>query len=64
MSDLVITTSGLTRRLIAINSGWGSFYPRALAGGIVNALNKREPFRLAESLLGSVGGVAATALGC
>jgi hypothetical protein len=50
--------------MIAINSRWGSFYPWALAGGIVNALNKGEPFRLAEFLFGSVGGVLATALGC
>lgn len=56
----VLTVAGM----IAINSRWGSFYPWALAGGIVNALNKGEPFRLAEFLFGSVGGVVAALLGC
>jgi hypothetical protein len=57
---IVLTVAGM----IAINSRWGSFYPWALAGGIVNALNKGGPFRLAEFLFGSVGGIVAALLGC
>ncbi len=57
---IVLTVTGV----VVVNSSWGSFYPWALPGLIVNALNKGESLPLAEFLAGSLGGVAVAALGC
>jgi hypothetical protein len=49
--------------VIVVNSEWGSFYPWALAGLIVNGLNKGESLPLLEFLLGSLGGLVAALVG-
>jgi hypothetical protein len=59
-AGIVLTVAGM----FAINSRWGSYYPWALAGGIINALHKGEPFRLAEFLFGALGGAAVAPLAC
>jgi len=59
-AGIVLTVAGM----VAINSRWGGYYPWALAGGIINALHKGEPFRLAEFLFGALGGAAVAPLAC
>ena len=56
---VALTVAGM----VVVNSDWGSFYPWALPGLIVNGLNKEESFPLAEFLVGSFGGVAVALLG-
>jgi hypothetical protein len=58
-AGIVLTVAGV----IVVNSEWGSFYPWALAGLIVNGLNKGETLPLLEFLLGSLGGVVAALVG-
>ena len=59
-TGIVLTVAGM----FAINSRWGSYYPWVLAGGIINALHRGEPFRLAEFLFGALGGAAVAPLAC
>jgi hypothetical protein len=56
---IVLTVAGV----IVINSEWGSFYPWALAGLVVNSMGKGEGLPLLEFLFGSLGGVVAALLG-
>jgi hypothetical protein len=56
---IVLTVAGV----VVINSEWGSFYPWALAGLIINSLNKGEALPLREFLFGSLGGVVAALVG-
>lgn len=56
----VLTVAGVA----IINSQWGSFYPWALPGTLVNQLNKGVPFPWSEFLVGSLGGIAVALLGC
>jgi hypothetical protein len=56
---IVLTVAGV----IVVNSEWGSFYPWALAGLIVNGFNKGESLPLLEFLLGSLGGLVAALIG-
>jgi hypothetical protein len=56
---IVPTVAGV----VTINSEWGSFYPWALAGLIINSLNKGEALPLLEFLFGSLGGVVAALVG-
>jgi hypothetical protein len=57
---MVLTVAGM----VMINSAWGSTYPWALAGGIINGMGKGEPFRLFEFLFGALGGLLLTPLAC
>jgi hypothetical protein len=55
---IVLTVAGMA----VVNSDWGSFYPWALPGLLVNGLNKGESFPLAELLVGCLGGFAVALL--
>jgi hypothetical protein len=56
----VLTVAGVA----IISSQWGSFYPWALPGTLVNQMNKGIPFPWPEFLVGCLGGIAVAALGC
>ena len=56
---IVLTVAGV----VVIRSEWGSFYPWAIPGAIVNALNKGEPLPVYELLVGCLGGIVISLLG-
>lgn len=51
---IVLTVAGVA----VISSKWGSYYPWALPGAIVNGFGKGEPLPWPEFLLGWLGGLA------
>lgn len=55
---ITLTVAGV----IMVQSDWGSFYPWALPGLLVNQLGKGDPYT-AELLFGSLGGIIAALLG-
>jgi hypothetical protein len=57
-AGITLTVAGV----IVIQSEWGSFYPWALPGLLVNHLGKGETYT-AELLFGSLGGIIAALLG-
>jgi len=56
---IVLTIAGMA----VISSEWGSYYPWALSGVLVNTLNKGEALPWRELVLGCGGGLLATVLG-
>jgi hypothetical protein len=56
---IVLTVAGMA----VVSSRWGSFYPWALPGVLVNTLNKGESLPWRELVFGFGGGLLATAVG-
>jgi len=57
---MVLTVAGV----VIINSDWGSFYPWAMPGVIVNQFSKGMSLLRPELIFGCIGGIVVALLGC
>jgi hypothetical protein len=57
---IVLTVSGM----FIVSADWGSFYPWALPGQIVNGFSKEMPVPVPELMFGCIGGIVVAVAGC